>query len=98
MGLMALVILRSEPYLLVSQGYHCKRCSTDILLSSLDNRQRGPGNQELIVSILAPVHDECTERPAVGGIWKGKLVAQHMTASQYCHVCTVDALLPGTSF
>lgn len=57
------------------QGRHCQRDSVDILLSTLDNCERGHSDTELVVLILATVHDECAQWHPVGRLWQGGLLS-----------------------
>ena len=54
------------------QGCDSQCDSVDLLLSAPDNSQGSHCDQEFILPVLAPLHDECTEWPAVGWVQAGK--------------------------
>ena len=54
------------------QGHHSKCGPADLLFSAPDNRQGGSCQQKLCVVVLAPLHDECPERPFMGWLRTGK--------------------------
>ena len=74
------------------QGYHFKCSSADLLFSAADDDQGGHRNQELRIPLLAPVHDECTERKPVDCLWQSELT--HLQPHLPCPALPCSALPP----
>ena len=83
------------------QGYHSKCGVADLLLSPVDDSEGSTGHTKLIIIVLASVHDECTERPALGGLWQGESpsgTCYVVLSAQLCLCQNTSCVLPNGTF